>query len=160
MTGYCVLLSQWTFFFYNLLSFRFYFHEKKQRVWVSDNLMSDGKLHFRGGASVVGPSFVTVLCSLNGSSPIGFMVRKVCTQSGGTAPDFRRRDWGKGADWYWGMWLGRLGVPIFELSTWKAIYCTSCILTGRWRQKSGILLLGIQFFFSKLCSFIEVFRIC
>lgn len=113
----------------------------------SDNLMSDGKLHFRGGASVVGPSFVTVLCSLNGSSPIGFMVRKVCTWSGDTAPDFRQRDWGKGADWYWGMCLGRLWVPIFELSTWKAIYCTSCILTGRWRQKSGILLLGIQFFF-------------
>lgn len=71
----------------------FHFHEKKQKVWVSDTwLMSDRKLHFWGGANIVGPIFVIVYLfapvSLNGSSPCGFTVRLVWARVGDGAPVF------------------------------------------------------------------------
>lgn len=102
MTGYCVLRSQWTgivcvlsFFFFFCSHSVFHFHEKKQKVWVSDTLieMSDGKLHFWGGANIVGPIFVIVhllapVSSLNGSSPCGLTVRLVWARVGDTAPVF------------------------------------------------------------------------
>ncbi len=52
--------------------------------------MSDGKLHFRGGANIVGPIFVIVhplapVSFLNGSSPCGGTVRQVCARAGDTA---------------------------------------------------------------------------
>lgn len=136
MTGNGVLLSQWTiiglffvfFIFYFFRSFvfhnhsMFYFHEKNkfefQTVWLR---MSDGKLHFWGGVCIVGPSFVTVhllapVSSLNGSSPSDVTVRQVwagvwwhCT--------YVLDAWNegvKGADWYWRMCLGRLGVLILR----------------------------------------------
>lgn len=80
----------------------FHFHEKKQKVWVSDTLieMSDGMLHFWGGANIVGPIFVIVHLlapvSLNGSSPCGGTVRLVWAKTGDTASVFfNHRRWKK-----------------------------------------------------------------
>jgi len=138
----------------------FHFHEKKQKVWVSDTWLIDDKwwkLHFWGGANIVGPIFVIVhllapVTSLNGSSPCGLTVRLVWARVGDTAPVFYLQEikmTEKGRLRYWRMCFWETWGTHFEFSTWKQYI----VHLASWQEikiKSGIILLVIQCFFSTL----------
>lgn len=166
MTEYCVLRSRWTGIVFDLVNFvvTLCFTTTKrsktyefQTLWL---MMSDGKLHFWGGANIVGPIFVIVnllapVCSLNGSSPCGVTVRLVWAPAGDPEPVITAGDSQvseQGRLRYWRMCFWETWGTHFELSTWKQYI----VRLASWQEikiKSGILLLVIQCFFLLCCFY-------